>query len=566
MSRIEALGRWCRRNPVVAGLAGVSAVALVAVAGISVVYATEQARAKDDIAGLAADLGEQRESLRKSLGESNRLLAIRNFDRGRAALEKGEIGPGLLWMIESWRSAVAAGDPAWQHAARSNLAAWRPHYPRLKAVLSHTSPVGNAAFSPDSRTVISGSMDGTAQLWDAASGRRIGPQLPVGCQYLRAAFSPDGKTVLTGSMDGARAQLWDATTGEPLGLPLRLQPQVHILAVAIRPDGQIVLVGWDIADNIARFWDVATGQPIGPPLTHQGHIYPPAFSPDGRVILTPSDDGTARLWDVATGQPIGPPLAHPGGFRSAAFGADGKTILTGGCDGTAQLWNAATGELLGSPMRHESEVRAVAFSPDGKTLLTRCQDKAARLWDAATGQLVGLLEHQGGITAVAFSPDGRSILTGSLDGTVRLWDAEPGKPVGQVLEIPSTDAIIGSGGLSPDGTVLTSRPAEPNYPRYVQLWNATTRRPIARLPQPGGNLYVEFSPDGKVLLTIEMPHTGRLWDATTGAALGAAFPLPGPLLRYGHSLEWGLSQSAFPGVDSCCVNRAGSVWSNSQRS
>ncbi len=538
VSRIEALARWCRRNPVVAGLAGVSAAALVAVAGISVVYATEQARAKDEIAGLAADLGKERESLRESLGESNRLLAIRNFDRGRAALEKGEIGPGLLWMIESWRSAVAAADPAWQHAARANLAAWRLHYPRLKAVLSHTSPVGIAAFSPDSRTVISGSMDGTAQLWDAASGRRIGSPLPVGCQYLRAAFSPDGKTVLTGSMDGPRARLWDATTGEPLGPPLSLRPEAHILAVAIRPDGQIVLVGWDISDNIARFWDAATGRPIGPPLTHQGHIYPPAFSPDCRIILTPSDDG-ARLWDVATGRPIGPPLVHPGGCRSAAFCPDGKTILTGGFDGTAHLWDAATGEpLLGSPMRHESEVRAVAFSPDGKTVLTRCQDKAARLWDAATGQLIGLLEHQGGITAVAFSPDGRSILTGSLDGTVRLWDADPARPVSQVLEIPSTDAIIGAGGLSPDGTVLTSRPAEPNSQRYVQLWNATTRRPIARLPQPGGNLHVEFSPDGKVLLTTDAEHTGRLWDATTGAALGAPFPLPSRLLRYGHSLRF----------------------------
>ena len=66
------------------------------------------------------------------------------------------------------------------------------------------------------------------------------------------------------------------------------------------------------------------------------------FSPDGRIILTPSDDGTARLWDAATGQPIGRPLKRPGGFWSAAFSPDGKTILTGSHDGTAQLWDAAT--------------------------------------------------------------------------------------------------------------------------------------------------------------------------------------------------------------------------------
>jgi hypothetical protein len=125
--------RWCKRNPMLAGALGTVA-ALVAVAVISVVYATR-------IAGLDADLRTERGSLQKSLAESNRLLAIRNFDRGRASFEKGEIGPGLLWLIESWRSAVDAGDLAWQHVARANLAAWRPHYPRLKAVLSHTMPI-----------------------------------------------------------------------------------------------------------------------------------------------------------------------------------------------------------------------------------------------------------------------------------------------------------------------------------------------------------------------------------------------------------------------------------------
>jgi WD40 repeat protein/tetratricopeptide (TPR) repeat protein len=261
-------------------------------------------------------------------------------------------------------------------------------------------------------------------------------------------------------------------------------------------------------------------------LTHHGHIYPPAFSSDGRIILTPSNDGTARLWDTATGQPIGLPLKAPGGFWSAAFSPDGKTILTGSRDGTARLWDPVTAQPLGPPMPHESEVRNVAFSPDGKTILTGCQDKEARLWDAATGQFIGLLEHLGGISAVAFSPDGKTILTGSLDRTIRLWDAGLGKPVGQVLEIPSTDGFRPDSGLSPDGMVLISFPREPD-PRYVQLWNATTRQPIgARLSQPGVNFNAWFSLDGKVLLTAETDLTARLWDATTGVALGSPLPIP----------------------------------------
>ena len=141
---------------------GTVAAALVAVAVMAVLYAdrqhhfaTEQEKATQRITRLAVDL-------KTSLAESNRLLAIRNFDRGQAAFEKDQIGPGLLWMIESWRSAVAAGDPAWQHAARANLAAWQPHHARLKAVLSHASPVVAAAFSPNSRTVISATFEGTA--------------------------------------------------------------------------------------------------------------------------------------------------------------------------------------------------------------------------------------------------------------------------------------------------------------------------------------------------------------------------------------------------------------------
>jgi WD40 repeat protein/serine/threonine protein kinase/tetratricopeptide (TPR) repeat protein len=526
--------KFVRRNRAALAVASVVGASLVAVAVLSVLYADRQRRFAIAKAEAARNITALAGDLKTSLAGSNRLLAIRNFERGQGACERGEIGPGMLWMMESWRSAVAAGDPDWQHAARANLAAWWPHYPQLKAVLSHSTPVVAAAFSPDSRTVISASMDGTAQLWDAASGKSIGSPFHHEGDAPEVAFSPDGKSVLTFS-DGRTAQLWDPTTGKPLRLPLRLPPQFHILHVAFPDEGKIVLVGTE--DNefkILRLWDAATGKPIGPPLTHRGHNS--AVSPDGRMILVLSDDGAVRILDVATRQSVGRPLERLRIFRTAAWSPDGKTILTGSEDGTAQLWDAVTGQPIGPPMRHESQVRTVALSPDGKTALTGCQDKQARLWDAATGQFIGPLEHQGGIYALAFSPDGKTMLTGSLDGTVRLWDAEPGKLVGQVLEIPSTDTLRKDCPLSPDGKVLTSVPREPR-PRYIQVWNATTRQPIARLPHPGGGTWAAgFSLDAKVLVTTAFDQTARLWDPTTGAALGAPFPLPCPIMPEGFPL------------------------------
>jgi tetratricopeptide (TPR) repeat protein len=107
------------------------------------------------------------------------------------------------------------------------------------------------------------------------------------------AFSPDGKTVLTGSGDST-ARLWDAATGRPLGPPLAHLGEVR--AVAFSPDGKTVLTGG--GDNTARLWDAATGRPLGPPLDHQGRVQSVAFSPDGKTVLTGGGNNTARLWDV----------------------------------------------------------------------------------------------------------------------------------------------------------------------------------------------------------------------------------------------------------------------------
>jgi hypothetical protein len=107
-------------------------------------------------------------------------------------------------------------------------------------------------------------------------------------------------------------------------------------------------------------------KPVGEPMRHKGWVTGASFSPDGKLIVTASEDKTARVWDAVTGKAVGEPMRHEEELTGASFSPDGKLIVTASDDKTARVWDAMTGKAVGEPMRHEEELTGASFSPDGK--------------------------------------------------------------------------------------------------------------------------------------------------------------------------------------------------------
>ncbi|MDT7780869.1 MAG: hypothetical protein QOC99_3381 [Acidobacteriota bacterium] len=404
-------------------------------------------------------------------------------------------------------------------------AARRENQPQLVVQTGHAMGGGffGTAFSPNGQLVLTSGMDNRALLWSVRTGQEI-RSFPGHEMFVTSvAFSPDGRKVATGS---SSVRVWDVVTGKQL-----LRFATHTTAglgysvrrVTFSPDGKWIatVINFNVTGTIpvgnVCLWEASTGRMV---RCFEGHTEVPrdaAFSPDGRSLVTGSEDGTAILWDVNTGAALKVFQGHTAPVTTVAFAKTGTFVVTGSHDQTARAWDVATGKELRQFKGHKGFVSDVSISPDGRYIATKDQeltglegDNATRLWDVATGRILWRLDKTFG--EIPFSPDGKYIYVGRVTPTLR--EVATGR---EVLRLEKKAWPVSKFEFAGDGNSILM-----NSWGHAGFWNLNSGREETRLKESAGDYgtTVALSPGGRLTaVSSNNSSTIRLLDTVTGQEL-----------------------------------------------
>ncbi len=395
--------------------------------------------------------------------------------------------------------------------------------------------IQNIMYSPDGKKIaISGWQE--ISLFHAESGQYITTLEGHEEHITGFTFSPDSKTIASGSNDGT-ARLWDANTGENLKT-FNMQRTEHpnkIVSIdppKFSPDGK--MIAFRSKDNTLWLWDIQLKYMVKTMPSDHYHIRDFVFSNDGKILATRSKNEAVHLWNTETGQHIN---TITGLMHSLTFSPDGNTLVTF-LDNWVELWHTSTGEKLNELLiPNVCNIQIIYTETGNPHAITIHQNETVSLWDISTGKHIQVFEGDmkeslAGLgraffrmtnktiisswnTQIIVSPTQDTFVTLVEDNPVRLWDIKTRKQIGKSIKPLKSKKNYTIVQYSPDGKTIATIPVGLDQRGgTVRLWDVGTGKHLKTLKGHSNCDFnsVAFSPDSKTIATGHRDSTVLLWN------------------------------------------------------
>jgi WD40 repeat protein/energy-coupling factor transporter ATP-binding protein EcfA2 len=510
-------------------------------------------------------LAEFAEASRKAMDEKQGIRRKwRAAELANQAKNLLEIDPDLAMRLAmeavtmTWNQGQPPVAPA-EDALRLTLV----HTPVRRIVHDHQGEVLGMAVSPNGRLLATAGAEGTAKVWDVASGELMVSMNGHTGPVYGAAFDPGGACLATAGGDST-VRIWDLDDGRQIS---KLTGHEGIVTrVAYCPTGNFLITAGE--DPTARVWDLSTKKVYLELRGHRRPIRAVAFDPTGTRVATAGDDAILRIWNMADGEEILALLGHVNRVWDVSWESL-DSVATAGEDRMVRIWDAIRGFPRLVRKRHTVPVRSVCFDSSGG-LLTASEDGTVRIWGTQDGEVevVRTLSSPGArlIGAAYGQSEAESfVLATDADGTTRLWRTTDGQEIvahrfDDVCRLG--DAVFSPAGLRtlllvPGNTSISAPDKSYAQVRDLESGAIVTAlqekaRKLARagagsltvetggfqatIPSHASGVnFAEYSPDGQLLATASQDWTARIWDANSGREVAVLEGHEGPVRRVSWS-------------------------------
>ncbi len=282
----------------------------------------------------------------------------------------------------------------------------------------HKESVNVLAFTPDSKTLLSGSKDGKIISWDATSSfKQLKSLVVADAAVTSLSINHSGTNFTAGTY--RKIAIYKVNNFKKVACSKKAH-STFVEAVNFSGDDQL-LVSSSWNENALMLWETKKLKKVKQ-FNESIWTDDALFSPDSKFVITANHANVSKVWDVATGNITKTFAGHEDWIYAVRITSDQKKVITASFDKTIKIWDFESGRLLTTLEGHKDGVYLMALSSDNKTLISYGMDLTLRIWDLEKNVEITGLKTAVKALAVAVSPDNRYIAVGLEDNTIALWE------------------------------------------------------------------------------------------------------------------------------------------------